>query len=68
MSISIYYTARRPRPITEEEAALCRRIADRWQLDCLEEITNILPGAQWRVHLDDLDLEWTEQKRFRFPA
>ncbi len=118
MSISIYYTARRPQPITEEEAALCRRIADRydaqypygelyegfciydlaeerdeweqdvifsgatklppedplliaqianWQLDCLEEITNVLPGAQWRVHLDDLNLEWTEGKRFRFP-
>ena len=38
-----------------------------WQLDCLEEITNVLPGAQWRVHLDDLNLEWTEGKRFRFP-
>ena len=118
MSISIYYTARRPQPITKEEAALCRQIADcydaqypygelyegfciydlekdrdeweqdvifsgatklpleappflfqiaNWQLNCLEEISNILPGAQWHVHLDDLDLEWTEEERFRFP-
>lgn len=29
-----------------------------WWLKCLQEITDILPGAQWHVHIDDTDLEW----------
>lgn len=118
MSVSLYYTARRQQPATQQEKELCRQIGDRydarypygelyegfciydlerdrqnweqdvifsgatklppegpdlifqianWWLDCLEEITKALPGAQWHVNLDDFDLEWTEGEYFRFP-
>lgn len=49
-----------------EDSELVCQIAN-WWLDCLEEITQALPGAQWHVNLDDFDLEWTEEERFRFP-
>lgn len=119
MSVSLYYTARRPQPITSEEAAACRQIAERydstypfgelyegfciydsteamneseadvifsgstklptdgdqiflfkilnWWLMCLGEITDLLHGAQWHVHLDDMDLPWEEDAHYLVP-
>lgn len=29
-----------------------------WWLKCLHEITEILPNAQWNVHIDDVSIEW----------
>jgi hypothetical protein len=37
-----------------------------WWLECLSEITDMLPGAQWHVHIDDTVLEWGEEDRGRF--
>lgn len=113
MSVSIYYTARRAQPITEQEQQRCYEIAKRydeeypfgelyegfciydlqndssqngeyvildgatkippdemllaeiidWWLECLQEITGVLCGAQWEVNLDDMELEWSEEKQ-----
>lgn len=113
MSVSLYYTARRPRPITLQEQKACEEIAKRydteypygelyegfciydmekdrqesekdvifsgatklppdgeqvfeilnWWLECLSEITDTLPGAQWHVNVDDTVLEWGEEDR-----
>ena len=33
-----------------------------WWLKCLEEMADMLIGAQWNVHLDDMDLKWSEKE------
>ncbi len=113
MSVSLYYTAKRPTPITRQEQNSCQAIAERydrdypfgelyegfciygqeahkekddenvildgatklppdedtglcmqildWWLDCLAELADTLTGAQWDVHLDDMDLRWSDE-------
>lgn len=105
MSVSLYYTAKRDRPISEQEQAACQNIVDQYiaeyplgemyepfcvyDLDgtseagvifqgatklpldegqehfidvhdywteCLQKIIHLLPGAQWHIHIDDLDV------------
>lgn len=34
-----------------------------WWLECLQEITGVLSGAQWDVNIDDMELEWSEEKQ-----
>lgn len=115
MSVSLYYTARRPQSITLQEQRSCDEIAERydkqypfgelyegfciydltksgdgyeedvildgstklpadvdgelvlnivdWWLKCLEEIAGVLVGAQWDVHLDDMDFKWSEEEQ-----
>ena len=33
-----------------------------WWLKCLEEMADVLIGAQWNVHLDDMELKWSEKE------
>ena len=33
-----------------------------WWLKCLEEMVDVLAGAQWNVHLDDMELKWSEKE------
>lgn len=33
-----------------------------WWLKCLEEMVDMLAGAQWNVHLDDMELKWSEKE------
>lgn len=120
MSVSLYYTAKRPQAITLQEQVACQEIAARydaqypfgelyegfciydletcrggdeadvilsgstklppegdaeelfciinWWLQCLGEITDNLPGAQWHVHIDDTDLPWSEEVHYLFPV
>ncbi|MFJ6403909.1 hypothetical protein ACIQK9_00135 [Streptomyces hydrogenans] len=113
MSVSLYYSARRPEPLTAAERAAVERIAaahlaafpyddteslclypdaghepdgvvagstkmpfdtDRvvpvmiHVLDSVTELRRALPGAEWRVHLDDLDVDWDETEGYGFPG
>ncbi len=105
MSVSLYYTAKREKPISKQEQETCQRIVERYiaeyslgemyegfcvydlskpseadvifegatklpldegeehfmkvldyWADCLQEIINILPHAQWDIHIDDADV------------
>lgn len=105
MSVSLYYTAKRERPISKQEREACKKIAERYiadyplgdiyegfciydfaelsegnvifegatklpldegmdhtlevlnyWADCLQEIINILPHAQWHINVDDADI------------
>jgi len=105
MSVSLYYTAKRERPISKQEQELCQKIAERYiteyplgdmyesfciydftepsgeniifegstklpldegeghtlqvldyWADCLQKIIDILPNAQWDIHIDDADI------------
>ena len=38
-----------------------------WWLKCLEELVDVLPGAEWDVHLDDMDFEWSEEEHSFIP-
>lgn len=119
MSVSLYYTATRKQPITQQEQTRCNEIADHYDkqypygelyegfciynlqkdnsgtpddvildgstklppnvdeelfmnilqywLSCLEEIVDVLTDAQWHVHLDDLDLQWSEEEHSFIP-
>lgn len=119
MGVSLYYTARRSAPATQQEQSHCDEIAQRydeqypygdlyegfclydweslqedqddenvilqgatklpledlelfqnvmeWWLDCLAELKDILPDAQWDVHLDDVSFEWSEEKHCFWP-
>ncbi len=31
-------------------------------MKCLEEMADVLIGAQWNVHLDDMELKWSEKE------
>lgn len=105
MSVSLYYTAKRERPISKQEQEACEKIAERYiadyplgdiyegfciydfaelsegnvifegatklpldegmdhtlevlryWADCLQEIINLLPHAQWHINVDDADI------------
>ncbi len=45
-----------------DDPMLLEEITD-WWLKCLQEITGVLSGAQWNVNLDDIELEWSEEKQ-----
>ena len=38
-----------------------------WWLKCLSEITDVLSGAQWHVHIDGGEIEWSENERSFLP-
>lgn len=38
-----------------------------WWLECLEEMVDVLTGAEWDVNLDDMDFEWSEEKHSFIP-
>ncbi|MCI9320069.1 MAG: hypothetical protein HFH05_08330 [Lachnospiraceae bacterium] len=42
------------------------RVAN-WWLKCLGEITDLLSGAQWHVHIDGGEIEWSKEERQLFP-
>ncbi len=118
MGVSIYYTARRTTPATQQDQKRCDEIAQRydeqypygelyegfciydweslqedndetvilqgatklplddielfqdtleWWLDCLAELKDILPDAQWEVNLDDVYFEWSEDEHCFLP-
>lgn len=46
---------------TDVEGDLILQILD-WWLKCLEEIADVLIGAQWNVHLDDMNFIWSEEE------
>ncbi|MDQ0792826.1 hypothetical protein [Streptomyces sp. B1I3] len=37
-------------------------------LDSVTELRRALPGAEWRVHMDDLDVPWDETDGYAFPG
>ncbi|MFE3456320.1 hypothetical protein ACFXKD_02165 [Nocardiopsis aegyptia] len=37
-------------------------------LGSLTELRRALPGAEWRVHLDDLDVPWDEDEGYAVPG
>ncbi|MFI6644942.1 hypothetical protein [Streptomyces sp. NPDC050504] len=37
-------------------------------LDSVTELRRALPGARWRVHLDDLDVPWDEDEGYALPG
>ncbi len=37
-------------------------------LDSLTRLRRALPGAEWRVHLDDLDVPWYEDEGYALPG
>ncbi|MFF1906905.1 hypothetical protein [Kitasatospora sp. NPDC058218] len=37
-------------------------------LDSVTELRRALPGARWRVHLDDLDVPWDEGDGYALPG
>ncbi|WP_112469081.1 hypothetical protein [Streptomyces triticisoli] len=37
-------------------------------LDSVTELRRALPGAKWRVHVDDLDVPWDENDGYAFPG
>lgn len=37
-------------------------------LGSVTELRRALPGAEWRVHLDDLDVPWEETDGYAFPG
>jgi hypothetical protein len=37
-------------------------------LDSLTELRRALPGADWRVHIDDLDIPWDEDDGYVLPG
>ena len=37
-------------------------------LDSLTELRRALPGADWRVHMDDLDIPWDEDDGYALPG
>ncbi len=112
ISVSLYYTAKREHPISEQEKDAYQKIVDRYiteyplgdiyecfcvydmendagenvifegstklpldegeehcfqvlgyWADCLQEIIDLLPGAQWNIHVDDTDIT----PQFDFP-
>ncbi|MFE5792163.1 hypothetical protein ACFQ8C_06220 [Streptomyces sp. NPDC056503] len=113
MSVSLYYSARRPEPLTAAERAAVDRVVaahlsafpyddteslclyedadhepdgivagstklpldtDRvvpvmiHVLDSVTELRRALPGADWHVHMDDLDVDWDETEGYGFPG
>ncbi|MFJ3702989.1 MULTISPECIES: hypothetical protein [Streptomyces] len=37
-------------------------------LGSVSELRRALPGAEWRVHMDDLDVPWGEAEGYAFPG
>ncbi|WP_328896069.1 hypothetical protein [Streptomyces sp. NBC_00236] len=37
-------------------------------LDSVTELRRALPGAEWRVHMDDLDVPWDEAEGYVLPG
>ncbi|MFC8700874.1 hypothetical protein ACFUIV_01770 [Streptomyces anulatus] len=37
-------------------------------LDSVTELRRALPGAEWRVHMDDLDVPWDEADGYALPG
>ncbi|MFC8228127.1 hypothetical protein [Streptomyces sp. NPDC057287] len=37
-------------------------------LGSVTELRRALPGAEWRVHMDDLDVPWDETDGYAFPG
>ncbi|MEU0126930.1 MULTISPECIES: hypothetical protein [unclassified Streptomyces] len=37
-------------------------------LRSVTELRRALPGAEWRVHMDDLDVPWDEAEGYAFPG
>lgn len=114
MSVSIYYTARRPAPLTEAERDTLEGVLEACEaahpfpgeyeegvrlyydglsgpdtvafgatklssdmdrafrmidyvLDSASALHRVLPGADWHIHLDDIDIPWDEQQGYRLP-
>ncbi|WP_405405191.1 hypothetical protein [Streptomyces sp. NBC_01104] len=113
MSVSLYYNAHRPAPLTDaESASVARVVAARTAsfpyddeeslyvyerdagaaqeilagstkmpfdpgrlmpviahvLDSVTELRRALPDAEWRVHMDDLDVPWDEAEGYALPG
>lgn len=114
MSVSLYYTAERDYPISEQEQEACRKVVERYNAeypfgeayedfcvydlddgsfeenvifegatklppdereedcaeiceywaDCIQEIIDLLPDAQWAINIDDSDIT----ARFDYPS
>ena len=37
-------------------------------LDSVTELRRAVPGAEWRVHMDDLDVPWDESEGYSLPG
>ncbi|MFD9290056.1 hypothetical protein ACFWBV_17555 [Streptomyces sp. NPDC060030] len=37
-------------------------------LSSVSELRRALPGTEWRVHMDDLDVPWDETEGYAFPG
>ncbi|MEE2037064.1 hypothetical protein Q8791_07505 [Nocardiopsis sp. CT-R113] len=37
-------------------------------LDSVTALRRALPGAEWRVHMDDLDVPWDEEEGYALPG
>lgn len=37
-------------------------------LDCITELRQAVPEAEWRVHMDDLDVPWDEAEGYALPG
>ncbi|WP_329027006.1 hypothetical protein [Streptomyces sp. NBC_00690] len=37
-------------------------------LDAVTELRRAIPGAEWRVHMDDLDVAWDEVEGYSLPG
>lgn len=51
---------------TDVDEELYFNIID-WWLKCLEELVDVLIGAQWDVHLDDMNFKWSEEEHSFIP-
>ncbi|MFI8090059.1 hypothetical protein ACIF9R_17335 [Streptomyces sp. NPDC086080] len=113
MSVSLYYSASRATPLTDDETAAVERVVAAHMasfpyddeeglhlydggagepdeivagstklplapahmlpvlthvLDSVTELRRALPGARWHVHMDDLDVPWTDTDGYAFPG
>ena len=75
MSVSLYYTAKRPHPITHQEQNSCSEIAERYDKQypfgelyedfCIYD--DVLIDAEWTVHLDDMSFKWSVEEHCFLP-
>lgn len=53
--------------VDEDDIDILLSIVNYW-VKCLDEITEALPGAAWKVNLDDIEMIWDEENGWGFPA